>query len=111
MFQSLFHFSDRDFFDNYREIIIYLPDEIRHYEVFAAYLYDNRHILQSFDLSNERIFERYISSIFSIRDMNAHIDTSVDLDKESKILTLSTCYTGVDTKRYLVQAALVKVEK
>lgn len=111
MFQGLHDFSDRSFFNENREITIYLPDEIRHYEIFAAYLYDSRHILQSFDFSNEKIFESYLNSIFSIRDMSSYVDSTVEVDTDSKIITLSTCYKGMDEKRYLVQAVLVSVEK
>lgn len=113
MFQNLHNYSDKEFFDEHRDVTIYLPDEIRHYKIFAAYLYDSRHILQSFDFSNEKVVEYYQSLIFSIRDMESHIDTSMEdeFDKDSKIITLSTCYQGMAEKRYLVQAVLVSVEK
>lgn len=111
MFGSLQKFRDRDFFNENREITVYLPDEILHYEIFAAYLYDSRHLLQSFDFSDEDVFEDYIRSIFSVRGMESFVDSSVEVDKDSKILTLSTCYKGMDEKRYLVQAVLVSEEK
>lgn len=113
MFRGLHDFSDKEFFDKNRDVTIYLPDEVRHYKIFAAYVYDNRHILQSFDFSNERVVEFYYDLVFSIRDMEAHIDSSMEeeFDKDSKIITLSTCYQGIAEKRYLVQALLVSVEK
>lgn len=111
MFRTLHNFEDRDFFDEHRDITIYLPDEIRHYRIFAAYLYDSRHILQTYDFSDERIFERYLDEILSIRDMSSFIDSSAELDKDSRIITLSTCYKGMKDKRYLVQAVLVSIEK
>lgn len=111
MFRTLHNFEDRDFFDEHRDVTIYLPDEIRHYEIFAAYLYDSRHILQTYDFSDERIFERYLDEILAIRDMSSFIDSSAELDKDSRIITLSTCYKGMKDKRYLVQAVLVSIEK
>lgn len=111
MFRTLHNFEDRDFFDDHRDVTIYLPDEIRHYEIFAAYLYDSRHILQTYDFSDERIFERYLDEILAIRDMSSFIDSSAELDKDSRIITLSTCYKGMKDKRYLVQAVLVSIEK
>lgn len=111
MFQSLHNYMDRTFFDEYREIIVYTPDAVRHYKIFAAYLYDDRHLLQSFDFSNERVYRAYLDNIFSIRDMNACIDTSVEIDTEDKIITLSTCYGNQPDKRYLVQAVLETIEK
>lgn len=111
MFQSLHNYMDRSFFDENREVLIYLPDQIRHYKIFAAYLYDSRHILQSFDFGNKEIYQKYLENIFSMRDMNAFIDTSMEVTSEDKIITLSTCYAGISTQRYLVQAVLVSIEK
>ena len=42
MFRTLHNYSDREFFDNNRDITIYMPDKILHYTIFAAYLYDSR---------------------------------------------------------------------
>ena len=111
MFAGLHDFADRSFFNEHKDITVYLPDEIRHYKIYAAYVYDSRHLLQSFDFSNMFIFEKYIEHIFSIRDMNAVFDQSVEIERDGKIITLSTCYHGIDTKRFLVQAVLVSVEK
>ena len=111
MFQNLLKYQDRTFFDENREVIIYTPDAIRHYEIFAAYLYDDRHLLQSFNFNNVDVYRQYLDSIFSIRDMSACIDTSVKVDTDDKIITLSTCYGSQSDKRYLVQAVLVTIEK
>lgn len=111
MFQNLLKYQDRTFFDENREVIIYTPDAIRHYEIFAAYLYDDRHLLQSFNFNNIDVYRQYLDSIFSIRDMSACIDTSVEVDTDDKIITLSTCYGSQSDKRYLVQAVLVTIEK
>ncbi len=111
MFQNLLNYQDREFFDANREVIIYTPDAIRHYEIFAAYLYDDRHLLQSFNFYNKDVYRQYLDSIFSIRDMNSCIDTSIKVDTDDKIITLSTCYGSQSDKRYLVQAVLVTIEK
>ena len=109
MFGSLHLFEDRDFFDNHRELTIYLPDEILHYQTFAAYTYDNRHILKSFDFNDTAQFQGYINSIFQMRDMSSNLDTSISVDTDDRIVTLSTC-NGVDDQRYLVQAVLISIE-
>lgn len=110
MFQSLHDYMDRSFFDQNREVLIYTPDKILHYKIFAAYLYDSRHLLQSFDFGNKEIYQKYLDNIFSMRDMNAFVDTSMEVTCEDKIITLSTCYAGIATQRYLVQAVLVSIE-
>lgn len=111
MFQSLHKYMDRSFFDANRDITIYMPNQIFHYKIFAAYLYDDRHLMMHYNFWNPEDYQQYLDSIFSIRDMNAFIDTSVKVDHEDKIITLSTCYAGNSAQRYLVQAVLVSIEK
>ncbi len=111
MFQNLLSYQDRSFFDAHREVIIYTPDAIRHYRIFAAYVYDDRHLMQSFDFDDREVFARYLNGILSIRDMNSCIDIATEIGADDKILTLSTCYGLQDDARYLVQAQLVSIEK
>ncbi len=111
MFQSLHRYMDRSFFDANRDVTIYMPDKILHYRIFAAYLYDNRHLLMSFDFWNKEEYQQYLNSIFSMRDMNAFVDTSMEVTNEDKIITLSTCYAGISSQRYLVQAVLVSIDQ
>lgn len=111
MFQSIHKYMDRSFFDNNRDIVIYMPDQILHYKIFAAYLTDNKHLLMNYNFWSKDEYQQYLNSIFSMRDMKAFIDTSTEVTTEDKIITLSTCYAGISTQRYLVQAVLVSIEK
>lgn len=111
MFQSIHKYMDRSFFDNNRDIVIYMPDQILRYKIFAAYLTDNRHLLMNYNFWSKDEYQQYLNSIFSMRDINAFIDTSTEVTTEDKIITLSTCYAGISTQRYLVQAVLVSIEK
>lgn len=111
MFQSLHRYMDRSFFDANRDVTIYMPDKILHYKIFAAYLYDNRHLLMSFDFWNKEEYQQYLNNIFSMRDMNSFVDTSMEVTNEDKIITLSTCYAGISSQRYLVQAVLVSIDQ
>ena len=111
MFDGLHQYMDRSFFDENREVIIYMPDKILHYQIFAAYLFDNRHLLQSIDFTNPEIFQAYLDMVYGIRDMKSNIDTSANVTSQDKIITLSTCYAGMNDKRYLVQAVLVSIEQ
>lgn len=111
MFRSLHDYMDRSFFDENREVLIYMPDKILHYEIFAAYLYDSRHLLLNFDFDDPEVFARYLDDIKSIRDMSSFVDNSIEVTAEDKIITMSTCYKGMNDRRYLVQAVLVSIEK
>ena len=111
MFNGLHQYMDRSFFDENREIIIYMPDQILHYKIFAAYLYDNRHLMQSINFNNKDIFQAYLDNVFNIRNMQASVDTSMKVTADDKVITLSTCYGGMSDKRYLVQAVLESKER
>lgn len=106
MFQNLHLFSDEGFFDNHKDIFIYLPDRILRYEIFAAYESDDRHILTSYDFSNPEFFAEYIWLIQSSRRMNVRIREELQIGTEDKIITLSTCVGGKPESRFLVQAVL-----
>ena len=111
MFRNLLNYQDRSFFDANREVLIYTPDAIRRYRIFAAYLYDDRHLMQSFNFEDKDVYRQYLESVFSIREMGACIDTDQEVTADDKIITLSTCYGVQEDKRYLVQAVLVSIEK
>ena len=110
MFRTLHNFEDRSFFDGHKEVLIYTPDKIRHYRIFAAYVYDSRHLLLNFDFDDPEEYQSYLNDILALRDMTSFVDTSVEVTSEDKILTLSTCYKGMADRRYLVQAVLVSIE-
>lgn len=110
MFAQLHSFESKDFFDKYNEVIVYLPDRTLHYQIFAAHVYDDRHLLYSFDFWNEDVFANYLESIYDIRDMSANIDRNITVTAEDRIITMVTCMSGTSNadKRLLVQAVLVE---
>ena len=110
MFASLHNFRDRDFFDKNREILIYTPEHILHYEIFAAYTYDDRHILNSFDFSDKKVYQEYLDEIYALRSMDAYILEQPVVTTEDKIITLSTCIGSNSSARYLVQGVLTETE-
>ena len=110
MFAQLHKFEDPDFFNENREVLIYLPDEVLHYTIFAAHIYDDRHLLYSFDFSDPDVYEKYLESVFNVRDMNANIDKDMTVTKDDQIITLVTCIGSQPNNRLLVQAVLTERE-
>ena len=106
MFTTLHYFEDQEFFDEHDEVIIYTPDDVLHYQIFAAYPYDNRHLMQSFDFSDPDVFAAYLDRVFLFWDMKAYFRDGVAVTAEDTIITLSTCISGQESQRYLVQAVL-----
>ena len=65
MFDGLHQYMDRSFFDENREVIVYMPDKILHYQIFAAYLFDNRHLLQALTLRIPKSFQAYLDGLWN----------------------------------------------
>lgn len=110
MFAQLHKFEDPDFFKENKEVLIYLPDEVLHYTIFAAHIYDDRHLLYSFDFTDPEVYQKYLDSIFSTRDMSANIDKDITVTTDDQIITLVTCIGSQPTNRLLVQAVLTDRE-
>ena len=104
MFRGLHQFADSSFFQEHQYVYIYTPDEVLVYRIFAAYLYDDRHIMNSFDFNDKDVFSQYLDDIYNVRAMNANIREDVRVTADNKIITLATCYGG--DSRFLVQAVL-----
>lgn len=105
MFTSLHEFEDRDFFEENRQIIIYMPDSTVTYEIFAAVDFSDVFIPYEYDFSNPSEVHRYLADVGKCEG-NFREDT--DVSEDDKILTLSTCYSGRDDRRFLIEAVMVK---
>lgn len=111
MFATLHNFSDASFFKKHKFMYIYLPGRKLTYKVYAAYEYDDRHILNSFDFSDSEVVKSYFESTLQPTVMNCNIRKGVSLSESDKILTLSTCTDNNNSARYLVQGVLYKNEQ
>ena len=110
MFQNLHFYEDRAFFDKNREVQIYLPDRILRYRIFAAYNTNDDHLLLNNDCFRDPdVYYRFLQDILAQRSMSGFVDQNVQLTRDSRILTLSTC-NAYDDQRYLVQCLLVDPE-
>lgn len=107
MFQNLHLFSNQTFFEENLYVYIYTPDKVLVYEIFAAYIYDDRHIMNSFDFYDEEVFATYLQDIFTARTMQKNIREESEVNTSDTIITLETCIGGMTKSRYLVQAVLI----
>ena len=105
MFSSLLRYRKKAFFDENRYIYIYTPGHILTYTIYAAYRYDNRHILYSFDCNNREVFEEYVEITKNPKTTIKNIRDDIDVTADDRIITLSTCITN-DNYRYLIQGVL-----
>lgn len=106
MFGSLKKFRKADFFNENRYIYVYTPGHILTYEIYSAFVYDDRHILNSFDFSSKEEYGKFLSATLSPKSLTRNVREGIQVDTDDRIITLSTC-TGVKTQRYLVVGVLV----
>ena len=111
MFQNLHNYSDEEYMKTHSEVIIYTPERKFTYKVFAAVVYDDRHIMNSFDFQKTEARQTFLDSIFGSRNMSNVIDSSVTVDTDSRIITLSTCIGSQPNNRFLVEAVLQNEQK
>ena len=109
MFADLHKFEDSDFFNSNKYMYVYTPGHKLTYEVVSAFTYDDRHIMNSFDFSDDTAFEEYLDIIQNPHSISKNVREGINLTLDDKILTLSTCLNSGEG-RYLVQGALVKDE-
>lgn len=105
MFASLHNFEEQDFFDEHRTILVYTPDRVLTYQIFAAYRTDNLNLLAKFPCTTREERQEYIDHIFS-HEVKAIFDRSVEVTPDDRIITLSTCIAN-PMYRYLVQGVLI----
>ena len=107
MFGSLKDFRFKEnFFEENRKFYVYTPGHILTYEIYSAFVYDDRHILNSFDFSDDEQFADFISQTTNPKTMTKKVREGVSIDTDDKLVVLSTC-TGIKTERYLVVGVLV----
>lgn len=106
MFMGLHAYEDPQYLQEYNKVVIYTPEHQYTYQIFAAVIYSDSHILNSYDFENEEERQLYLDSIYASRSMQSSIDDSVEVDTQSKLLTLSTCIGGQPNQRFLVEAVL-----
>lgn len=110
MFYQLHKFEDSKFFNKNRYIEIYAPGRALKYEIYSAFEYDDRHILNSFDFSKKEVYQEFIDYTLDPHSLNKNIkETTVTTD--DKIIVLSTCIKDKENSRYLVVGVLREDEK
>lgn len=109
MFSSLHYFENEEFFNENDTLYVYTMGHILTYKIIAAYQYDDRHILNSFDFTNPVVRQSYFDSVLNPESLlkNTRSDTTLGVD--DKIIQLSTCMTNYShtNTRYLVTGVLV----
>ncbi len=108
MFHDLHRYKEEAFWRESPYVYVYLPGRALRYEIFAAYAYDDRHILYSFDFNSSEGRREYLEELVKASGAGGLFNEDVTLGEDSRILTLSTCIGGKSNNRFLVQAVLTE---
>lgn len=108
MFGELENYKDKEYYENHKVIKFYTLDEIKEYEIIAAFktaLYkkDTFKYYQCVNFSNENELNYFLDKC---NDLNIY-DTKIDAKKGDKFITLSTCEYSNKNSRLVVVAKLI----
>lgn len=106
MFAQLAKYRDKEFFNENRQVFIYTPGHILEYEIVSAFVYDDRHILNSFNFSLLDERQKFFDECVNPTSYTKQVAEDAKLDLNDNIIVLSTC-TANDSERYLVVAKLL----
>lgn len=111
MFANLHKFENPDFFKKHRYFYVYTPDRKLTYEVVSGHNYSTKHIMNSYNFTEDKVFKDYLDFIQNPRSTVRNVRTKLDhkLTVDDRIITLSTCL-NIGDGRYLLQGVLVKDE-
>ena len=105
MFATLHRFSDQQFFNENRYMYVYTENRKLTYEIVSAFVYDDRHIMNSFDFTKDDVYRDFLDSVMNPHSVSSNVRDGVTLDINDRIVILSTCL-NYGNGRYLVVGKL-----
>lgn len=108
MFAGLHKYEDKEFLEENPYVYIYLPDKTLKYQIFAAVVFDDRHIMYSFDFNTTEGREQFLDELKGVRTMESTYDESIEVGTDDNIITLATCIGSKPDNRWLIEAVLVE---
>lgn len=103
MFGTLKKFKNEGVYESSPYFWIYTPDKIFQYEIFACQEVLNESKTYQLTFKDDKDFLDYVKAA---KD-NSYVKNNVEVSKDDKIVTLSTC-TGNDATRFVVQGKLIE---
>ena len=107
MFGELDKLEDEAFFEAHEFVYIVTPDKVRVYRVYGWVNYDDRHIMASYDFSEEEQCRAFLDSL-SEDGTESRFREEMEVTPKDRLLTLSTCVKGQEDRRFLVEAVLIE---
>lgn len=107
MFGGLQKYEKKDYLKDHKYIWIVTPKYNKKYEIFASYKTDEKSEVYTLEFNSFEDMDGY----FRLAKENSYFSSDSILIQDDQILTLSTCVTGDEEGRRVVQAKLIETEK
>ena len=105
MFSELLEYEDESFCQEHPNFYLYTPDgRVRTYTIFSAGIVKDTAENYNITYDSDEAFTKYLD--LCRESSNYQVD--VDLNAQSKIVSLSTCTNVRDDERFLVQGVLTE---
>ena len=107
MFSELKQYKDEEFGKENPYFYIYTPSgEVRTYTIFSAGIVDARSDSYNIKYADDAEFQEYLDQCLE----DSLYDFGVEVNADSKIVSLSTCTSVTEDERFLVHGVLTSVE-
>ena len=109
MFSTLHYFENEEFFNANETMYIYTPGHILTYQIVSAYIFDDRHIMNSYDFGDPVVLQDYFATVTNPDSMLVNTREGIELSIDDKIVQLSTCMSDTlqTSSRYIVTGVLI----
>lgn len=101
MFGRLKEYKEDGFYEDHQYFTIYTPDVAYRYQIFAYRDVPETHSVYTVGFGPDENYQSFLNEMMQ----HSYIDTGIDVTKEDKVVTLSTCSTTGN--RFVVHAVLV----
>lgn len=106
IFGTLKNYKEASYWEEHPEIYIYTPDQKLTYRIFAAVVYSDELIPYKYNLDTTDGRQKFLDSVYNNSDSRSMIDNEIEVNTDSKLLTLSTCIGSESNHRYLIVGVL-----
>lgn len=111
IFGELEKFKDKEFFDNHPYVYLFTPEVNYRAEIISFHSTKDRSDFYRFGITDPTQWKSYLDMISNPQSVVGHVRSSVVLDENTKLLSLSTCSYEINgqpsDQRYLLHTKLV----
>lgn len=110
MFGSLHDYEEQENFDTNRLIYVYTEEKRLTYEIYGAVKFNDAYIPAVYGTNSMAGNGQFLQDLAANAEEYSSVSHIADMEvsAEDKLITLSTCISGEDTKRYIIVGVLVE---